>query len=303
MKLATTTGDFERFGCSVSESIGHVADAGFRCVDLNLYREATPDSLTLSQNWRKTVDEWQRIADDRGVKFVQCHSAGGNPLLKDEKYELLLQATIRSIEICGILGIPNTVVHSGWGENLSKEEYFKQNLEFYRLLLPAMEKNNVSVLIENSTKKNMGDNYYFLTGEEMAEFLHMADHPLFGACWDTGHANCEGHQYEDIMALGDGLRAIHFNDNSGRGDEHVLPYCGTMSVDAVMNGLLDSGYKGYFTFEADSTLRPYKYWQGDRRNFGKERVTEAPLNVQKTLERAMYEIGEYILRAYDCFEY
>ena len=303
MKLATTTGDFARYGCSVSESIGHVADAGFRCVDLSLYQEATPNAVTLSENWRKTVDEWQKIASDRGVKFVQCHSAGGNPLLKDEKYELLLQATIRSIEICGILGIPNTVVHSGWGEGLSKEEYFKQNLEFYRLLLPAMEKNNVSVLIENSTKKNMGDNYYFLTGEEMAEFLHMAAHPLFGACWDTGHANCEGHQYEDIIALGDGLRAIHFNDNSGRGDEHVLPYCGTMSVDAIMNGLLDSGYKGYFTFEADSTLRPYKYWQGDRRSFGKERVTEAPLNVQKTLERAMYEIGEYILRAYDCFEY
>ena len=303
MKLATTTGDFERYGCSVAESIGHVADAGFRCVDLSLYREASPKSVTLSENWRETVDLWQKIADERGVKFVQCHSAGGNPLRKDTNYEWLLKSTIRSIEICGILGIPNTVVHAGNAEGISREEYYKLNLDFYRQLYPAMEKNNVSVLIENSTKKNMGDQYYFLTGQDMAEFIDYADHPLMGACWDTGHANCEGHQYEDIVALGDKLRAIHFNDNTGRGDEHILPYCGTMSVDAVMNGLVDIGYKGYFTFESDSILRPYKYWQGDRRSFEKERVREAPLCVQKTMEHAMYQIGEYILRAYDCFEF
>ena len=304
MKLATTTGDFDRYCPEMNERIRHVAEAGFKCVDISLYNEAKSNSVTLSENWRESVDSWQKTASDLGVNFVQCHSAGGNPLRKDDKYDLLLQATLRSIEICGILGIPNTVVHAGSQAGISKEEYFKKNLEFYRLLFPAMEKNNVSVLIENSTRKNCGENeYYFITGEDMAEFLDMANHPLLGACWDTGHANCEGRQYEDLIALGDKLRAIHFNDNSGRGDEHTIPYCGTMSVDAVMNGLLDIGYKGYFTFESDSVLRPYKYWQGDRHTFEKERVREAPLCVQKTFEHAMYQIGEYILRAYDCFEF
>lgn len=302
MKIATTTGDFERFCPKMEDRIRHIAEAGFRYIDLNLYREAAPNSVTLSENWRESVESWRKTADDLGVKFVQCHSAGGNPLNKDDKFDILLQATIRSIEICGILGIPNTVVHSGWADKISKSEYFEQNLAFYQLLFPAMEKNNVNVLVENSTKANMGDRYYFLTGADMVEFFEYANHPLLHACWDTGHANCEGHQYEDIMALGDHLRAIHFNDNRGGGDEHIIPYCGTMSVDAVMQGLLDSGYKGYFTFEADSTLRPYKYWQGDRQSFENERAKEAPLHVQKTFERAMYEIGEYILREYDCFE-
>lgn len=302
MKLATSTGDFERFCSEKNDQLRHVAEAGFRYVDLSLYEEAKANSETMADDWRKKVDSWQKTADKLGVKFVQAHSPGGNPLLNNENYDILFESTVRSIEICGILGIPNTVVHSGWGETISKDEFFERNIAFYRRLYPTMEKNNVSVLIENSTKKNMGDMYYFLTGAEMAEFLDVDKHPLMGACWDTGHANCEGHQYDDIISLGSYLKAIHFNDNSGRGDEHIIPFCGTMSVDEVIQGLIDSGYKGYCTFEANNTLRPYKYWQGDRHPFRNERLRDVSLHIQKAFERSMYEIGKYVLETYDIFE-
>ena len=36
----------------------------------------------------------------------------------------------------------------------------------------------------------------------MVEFLNYVGHPLLHACWDTGHANCEGSQYDDIVTLG-----------------------------------------------------------------------------------------------------
>ena len=122
MRIATTTGDFDRYCPEMNDRIRHVAEAGFKCVDLSLYGEAKPDAITLSENWREAVDSWQKTASDLGVKFVQCHSAGGNPLNRDANFDLLLQATIRSIEICGILGIPNTVVHSGWADSISKNE-------------------------------------------------------------------------------------------------------------------------------------------------------------------------------------
>ena len=197
-----------------------------------------------------------------------------------------------------MLGIPHTVYHAGWKLGLSKEEYFEQNMRFVRRLIPTMEKTGVMLLIENSTRANMGERYYFYTGQDMVDFIEYADHPLLGACWDTGHANIEGHQYNDIVALGHHLRALHFNDNRGHGDEHIMPYLGTMSVDEVMCGLRDIGYRGDFTFECDSSLRPANCWQGNRRRWKDEIIAEPTAAMYEIMERALYVCGEQILTAY-----
>ena len=49
----------------------------------------------------------------------------------------------------------------------------------------------------------------------MRAFSEYVHHPLFHSCWDTGHGNVEGAQYDQILALGDDLRAVHINDNRG----------------------------------------------------------------------------------------
>lgn len=69
-----------------------------------------------------------------------------------------------------------------------------------------------------------------------------------------------------------------------------------------MHALIDVGYKGVFTFECNSSLRPEKYWLGDRRTFERDnRLSEPQLFMQKRIERLMYEMGEYILKSYNCF--
>ena len=60
---------------------------------------------------------------------------------------------------------------------------------------------------------------------------------MLHACWDTGHANCEGSQYDDIITLGKELFAIHYNDNHGAKDEHLIPFLGTLNHDEIINAL------------------------------------------------------------------
>jgi sugar phosphate isomerase/epimerase len=237
------------------------------------------------------------------MEFVQSHAPGGNPLRRDAQFEPLLQATVRAAEVCGRLGIPNTVVHSGCLPEIGWEEFLQRNLEFYRLLCPVMERTGVAVLIENSTRVNLGTQEFFYTGAQMREFLERADHPLFGACWDTGHANCEGHQYRDLTDLGPYLKAVHINDNRGTADEHLIPFCGTCCFDEVMRGLTDASFEGPFTLECSSTLRPGKYWLGDRRTFGEGgRLTEPGPELYDAAERLLYLAGKQLLDAYGLFE-
>ena len=301
MRLATTTRDFSRYCETHEECIREVAAVGFKYIDFNMY-EKHRYAFLLEDNYKEYARSLKELADSLGVKFVQAHAPAGNPL-DEEKYPDLLLATIRAIEICGIMGIPNIVVHAGWEQELAKGVFFRKNREFFEKLFPAMEENNVNVLVENSTKATMGTIYHLTTGADMKYFADYVNHPLFHVCWDTGHANCEGNQYDDILAIGDHLYGIHVNDNLGKRDEHILPYMGCVNLDEIINALLDSGYKGYFTFESTNSLRPAKYWLGNRKSFKKDtRLAEPQLFMQRRMEKLMYDLGKYALESYNVFE-
>ena len=306
MKIATTTADFGFYCATDEERIRELYRAGFRYIDLNMY-SFTPDSAYMGENWRDAVQRIKDVADELGMTFVQAHSQGGNPLSEDAAHvEFLLAATIRSIEICEMLGIKNTVVHNGFAKGISKEEWFARNKAFYEKLFPAMERCGVNVLCENSTSVNMGECYFINTGKDMREFIEYVGHSMIHGCWDTGHANCEGAQYDEILAIGDELYAIHYNDNRTKKDEHVAPFLGRLNHDEVMHALIDVGFKGYFTLECDSSLIRYNQWTGKRRRFeqkpNESRLAEPQLFMQQHIEAMMYDTAKWMLEQYEMFE-
>lgn len=303
MKIATTTGDFGFYCRTNEERIRELHRAGFRYIDLSMY-SFTPECAYMQDNWKDAVMSMKNVADELGMKFVQAHSQGGNPLSDDPAHvDFLLKATIRSIEICEMLGIKNTVVHNGCKKDISKEEWFVLNKAFYEKLFPAMERCGVNVLCENSTKSNMKDQYFINTGKDMREFIEYVGHPQIHGCWDTGHANCEGSQYDEIMAIGDELYAIHYNDNHGLKDDHVAPFLGRLNHDEIMTALIDVKFKGYFTLECDSTLIKYNQWTGKRRRFEEaSKLREPQLFMQRHIEAMMYDTSKWMLEEYGLFD-
>ena len=256
----------------------------------------------MKDNYKEYVKELKDLAKALEVEYVQAHLPNCNPMDK-EHFEEYLRCTIRSIEVCGLLGIENAVIHTGWMDGVTKEDYFRINFEALKPLFPAMEENNVNVLIENSAKSNMGEKYFFLTGTDMKEFIDYVNHPLIHACWDIGHANIEGRQYGDIIALGDDLRAIHVHDNNGKCDQHVALFTGTVNIDEVITALIDSGYKGYFTFEADCAVSFGNAWLLKRTKFDKDtRLFNPTTAMYDAAEKFLFEIGKSCLETYGIYE-
>ena len=104
MKLATTTGDFTRYFPDTESRIRALYRAGFRHIDLSLYRDADPASVFMKEGWEREVSRLAEIAGELGMDFVQSHAPGGNPLERGPKRDLLLASTVRSLEICAMLG-------------------------------------------------------------------------------------------------------------------------------------------------------------------------------------------------------
>lgn len=316
MKLATTTADFRRCSDKASEIVDLFDGTGFQHLDLNLYKTIYPGSPFLDAHWERWVEDAAEAATAHNISFCQAHAPDGNPFASGEEYDVFLKATIRSIEVCGRLGIPQIVVHSRDIGGFPSREYhglnLKRNRDFFSRLFPVMEKTGVHVLVENScdrhapTKENT--RHFPSTAAELLELAEYIDHPLVDTCWDTGHANVQGvDQYRSIVELGNRLRGLHINDNYGDMDSHVAPFQGTTNMDAIMQGLLDIRYQGYFTFEASNILRDGAVWPNYRRewHFRNEKVTrllDVPVSLKHQAVALLYQIGKHMLTEYGCFE-
>jgi sugar phosphate isomerase/epimerase len=106
-------------------------------------------------------------------------------------------------------------------------------------------------------------------------------------------------QDEELRLLGSHVRALHIQDNLETSDSHLVPFLGTMNLDAVMNGLLDIGYDGYFTFEVGGFFTP----AAKRRKYEREtRLAGAPLALKDAFESYLYNLGKVVLEAYGVYE-
>ena len=301
MKIATTIGEMYDYADSPAETVKLYQGTGFRYLDYSFYYDHRTDSpFTESSDrlWKKTVEDAAVAAEECGFQFVQAHTPGYNPPPGFENSPAMT-ACCRSVEACGILGIPTAVLHTSYGKAHiypgDKEPYFEYNRNFLRPLLEAAEKYNVTLCIENTSSKNMGNFYFPRTPEDMNDLVEFINHPLLKCCWDTGHAVMEGKndQREDLNKLKANLRAVHIHDNNGLSDEHLAPFCGKLDMDSIVNGLTDIGFKGFFTFEVEGFLN---------RSTGSGAAKSPTLEMRHDALKLLFKTGKFILDSHGIFE-
>ena len=300
MKLATTTGDFSAYATCQLDSVRYIHQAGFKYVDYNFGSDYRNKRGAFAENWQEEMINLRKEAEALGVRFVQSHAPMGQPIVRGENYEPFIEMNKRCIECCALLGIDRVVVHSGYEYGLTKEECFERNKEFYMHLLPLAQEKGVYVLTENFNKMYKEGVYWIDNAVDLRALIDYVDHPYFHAVWDAGHANMqEMPQDEALRIVGEHVYALHIQDNMGTSDTHHFPYLGTLSLDAVMNGLKDIGYNGYFTFEASKFYLP-----ADQRTVSErgDKLRNIPLKLRIKAEELLYEIGRCTLEAYDCYE-
>jgi len=264
MKLSTqTTVMFRQIG--EEETLKIYADAGYDCVDLSMFflcRE--PDSVWCSDEWEPHAREIRKKCEDLGMYFNQGHSPFNYKWEEEGVVEnVLLPDTIKSIKIAGVLGINDLVVHPlhHWTYKGHEEEIFEKNMDFYRKLIPYAEEANVKISVENMFQIDKIRKYIIhdtcSTPEEMNRYIDTLNSfsPVFNGCIDLGHAAVVGEEPQDfIRKVGHRLGSLHVQDNNYIGDQHQIPGLGKINYTEVMKALADIGYKGDFTFEADSFL-------------------------------------------------
>ena len=296
MKIATTTAEVLPYvGQNSEQATRMYRGTGFRHLDYSFYHALNiPDHPLMGEHWKDVINAAKTAAEEEGFTWVQAHLPACK--LIGEGKEDGLKACLRAIEACGMLGIKLAVIHSSFAEGPyrypeDKEAYFEANRPFFKALIPAMEANGVHVLLENSCEVNTRGLYFPMTATDLNDFISYLDHPLFGACWDIGHAHIQGlDQHDELVALGKNLKAVHIHDNNGAKDQHQPVFNGTLDWDSFMRGIVDSGFEGPFTYEIDGFL-PYRKEPEGLADFRREKKLQSLTDHYKTAKKLLTAYG------------
>ncbi|MDR2687895.1 MAG: sugar phosphate isomerase/epimerase [Oscillospiraceae bacterium] len=153
---------------------------------------------------------------------------------------------MQCIADCGTYDIPTVVMHTGHGGDYLPP-LSEVSLDRLRRMVGRAEELGVNIAIENQCAPEKT--------ERAIEILERFDSPALGMCYDSGHANVHtslGRGVEMLSRFGRRLTALHLHDNDRTGDQHLLPFDGTVDWPALMGKIAASGYRGPTTLEAGS---------------------------------------------------
>ena len=313
MKLSQTNGPILHFyDGDLHSSLLHLKNAGFKYVDISFFTQYLPGSSYFTTDNEVLAEQYRRELETLELIPVQSHEPSGNSMGGDGG-RYYFKKTPLAIDLAGKIGIPSITLHTGEPATLmSREEYIEKQAEIFKQLIPYAEKYGTELLVENISFEVGGR--HLATADDLNEVLDRIDHPLFGACWDTGHGNLNKQNlYETIITLGDKLMALHVHDNCAyfepsyrhhRIDMHTTPFAtqyASVNYDALLQGLVDIGYKGTFNFEVltmTRSIRPAFTYNGEV----VRTLEKPPIFLWKQAQTLLYNTGKYMLECYGLFE-
>ncbi|MBQ7321369.1 MAG: sugar phosphate isomerase/epimerase [Clostridia bacterium] len=226
------------------EMIDYFHDVGFRAVDFDI--ETVP---AMGEDWKRILSEMAERAARKDVLIEMGHLPFHSILREDgsKDREQFHRNMLRCIEAAGYIGIKHAVIHPKGDPKGSREQYeqdLAKNIEYMTPYVELAERVGVKLAFENmrSPLEASGFHRNFSTADEL---IPLADHFGQGICWDFGHAHTTGLiQSEELRKVGSRLICLHVNDNHAGGDEHLLPFFGSINWADAMKGLgeIDFGY-------------------------------------------------------------
>ena len=204
---------------------------GIRNLDLNFCEMMRPESRLNDGRAKSYIQRLKTLKEDLSLNYIQAHAPypirGTSASLWDEKI-------IRALNFASELGCPHIVVHP-----IGKDIY--ENIKYYERLA---RESDITIAIEN-----MEGEEEITSADEINEIIKSNPFRL-KALLDTGHAHIRGLDIKkEIIGYGENLVGLHVHDNDGEKDQHLFPFMGTIDWSAVLEGLEEINYKGYFTYE------------------------------------------------------
>lgn len=270
-----------------TEGFEVLRSTGFSCADFSLNSYLLNSELYRFERnafFDRSVAELEAYfkphkqgAEDAGIFINQMHMPYPNYIPgADQEFNDYLWNVVapKSMRICAYFGCPYIVIH---GFKLayhlgSEEAEWRQTEKFLHFLAPMAKEMGITVCMEN-LYESIGRHMVEGPGCDARKAAERIDRindrygaEVLGFCFDTGHANLAGIDFEDFLTvLHHRLKVLHIHDNDGVMDLHQIPYTFTKTRDNIpstdwegfIRGLRKIHFQGTLSFETAPVLTAF----------------------------------------------
>lgn len=215
----------------------------------------------LGSEWKSVVEQALTDAQQIGLPFGVCHLPYGYPTQGTEEEQARFHASMyHAIDAAACLGVTYAVVHPNTvtlpAEICHRQAEYDSVMTHLGPYVEYACQKGLNLVVENMrlVPEPFPVHRYC---QEPDELCQIADALGIGVCWDFGHAHINGQkQSEALSKIGSRLKVVHVNDNFGKGDLHLPPFCGTIDWKDAMKGLRETGFRGLFNYEISTKRIP-----------------------------------------------
>lgn len=216
-------------------------------------------------------------AKENGITINQMHMPYPIfiPTGKKEVNDYLVNQVIpKSLQLCSFFECPHIVVHGlKLSQFLGSEDLeWEQTEKMLDHMAPMAKEMGIVLCIENLYT---GVGGHLIEGpccnarkavERIDRFNEKYHAEVLGFCFDTGHANLVGIDFETfITQLGGRLKVLHIHDNDGIADLHQIPFTfaklrenkASTDWDGFIRGLSKIGFDKVLSFETAPVLNAF----------------------------------------------
>ncbi len=256
MKTSSQT-EYISARCDDFVAVKMVCEAGFDAIDYSMFTMTEDDNILNTPKYKEHVLKLKELAESYGKHFNQAHAPFPTMIEGNEEYNAKMRERVkRAIEIAGILGVENIVVHPVY----FKENKIEKNVEMYLSFLDDAKKAGVKIALENMFGKTLPE-----TGKKQPNICSIPDEfrdlydllpsEYFSCCVDIGHcALVDVTPYDMIKTLGNRVACLHVHDNDTFDDWHFPPFTLDLDWESITKALAEVDYQGYITLESDNIL-------------------------------------------------
>ena len=219
----------ENMNVTPIETIDAVIKAGFKNVFIQWYNE----EFIVSQ------EEQVKYIREQGLNIVFAHLGYQNINAIWEEGEIgesLIERYTNDIKSCSENAIPMVIMHLCSKSN--PPLFNKIGLDRIRKIVDYAKKLNVKVAFENT--KAEGYLEYILSN---------IDNDNVGICFDSGHCHAHFNDRFNFELFKNHIFAVHLHDNDKSGDQHLLPFDGTIDWNRYVKELKNANYNGPVVLE------------------------------------------------------
>jgi sugar phosphate isomerase/epimerase len=230
-QLSLTSDYFQSFG-DPQQYLKRIAEAGFThihwCHEWSTDRIYTDEEVCQIQRWFK----------EYGLKLLNLHGSHGKERfwvsLDEDQRKAGIELVQNRVQMTARLGGEVIIMHIPTTAPPEKRPaLLVQIRKSLDEIAPFVKERGIRMALENM----IGEDF------EMLEMLIPDYDPGFlGFCYDSGHGNMGGKGMLGLEGLKDRLIAIHLHDNDGMGDQHKIPFTGTVDWEALMRMIASSAY-------------------------------------------------------------